>query len=131
MNYTIKPIVCDYAVIRLGEGIVCICNIKRNAELIADILNADTEDSCAYSYEKYPFAKYKIVKAESEELPPVTPQPKTGHWILTDYQGVQPVGYLTYRCSECGREICSKYHGKLSLLKEYPYCHCGAKMAES
>lgn len=53
---------------------------------------------------------------------------RTGHWILNDTQGVQAVGYLTYHCSECGREICSKYHGKISLLKEYPYCHCGAKM---
>lgn len=55
---------------------------------------------------------------------------KTGHWILNDYQGVQAVGYLTYHCSECGREIRSKYHGKISLLKEYPYCHCGARMIE-
>lgn len=57
-------------------------------------------------------------------------EPKTGHWIRNEKQGVQAVGYLTYHCSECGREICSKYHGKISLLKEYPYCHCGAKMAE-
>lgn len=56
------------------------------------------------------------------------PQQKTGRWILNDDQGVQAVGYLTYHCSECGREISSKYHGKISLLKEYPYCHCGAKM---
>lgn len=53
---------------------------------------------------------------------------KTGHWILNDNQGIQAVGYLTYHCSECGREINSKYHGKISLLEEYPYCHCGAKM---
>lgn len=53
---------------------------------------------------------------------------KTGHWILNDNQGMQAVGYLTYHCSECGREISSKYHGKISLLKEYPYCHCGARM---
>ena len=55
-------------------------------------------------------------------------KPNTGHWILNDNQGVQAVGYSTYHCSECGREICSKYHGKISLLKEYPYCHCGVKM---
>ena len=61
-------------------------------------------------------------------IPPVTPQPKTGHWMLNDNQGVQAVGYLTYHCSECGREICSKYHGKISLLENYPYCNCGAKM---
>ncbi len=67
MNYIVKPIVCDYAVIRAGAGMVCICNIKRNAELIADILNADSNDECAHSYDKYPYAKYKIAKAESEE----------------------------------------------------------------
>lgn len=67
MNYTIKPIGCGYAVIRIvPDEIVCICSIQRNAELIADILNAEYEDSCAYSYDNYPFAKYKIVKAESE-----------------------------------------------------------------
>ncbi len=56
--------------------------------------------------------------------------PKTGHWILNDNQGMQAVGYMTYHCSECGREICSKYHGKISLLKEYPYCHCGCRMVK-
>lgn len=68
MKYTVAPIVCDYAVIYTYTGeTVCICNIKRNAELIADILNADSENSCAYSYDRYPNAKYKIVKAESED----------------------------------------------------------------
>lgn len=67
MEYTVKPIVCDYAVIRIGsKDIVCICNIRRNAELIADILNGDTENSCAYSYDVYPYAKYKIVEKEKE-----------------------------------------------------------------
>ena len=68
MEYTIKPIVSDYAVIRIGTPeIVCICNIKENAELIADILNGDTDNYCAYSYRTYPNAKYKVVKAESED----------------------------------------------------------------
>ena len=53
---------------------------------------------------------------------------KKGKWILNETQGVQAAGYLTYHCSECNREIISKYHGKISLLKEFPYCHCGAKM---
>lgn len=66
----------------------------------------------------------KMVELAVEE----TKRPK-GKWILNDYQGVQAVGYLRYHCSECGREICSKYHGKISLLKEYPYCHCGAEMS--
>ena len=71
---------------------------------------------------------YDNLFAFVDNLPPVTPKHKTGKWILNDNQGVQAVGYLTYHCSECGREICSKCHGKSSLLKEYPYCHCGAEM---
>lgn len=68
MNYVIKPIVCDYAVINVNERkIMCICNIRRNAELIADILNADSDNECAYSYDIYPYAKYKVFKGESEE----------------------------------------------------------------
>ena len=68
MKYIIKPIVCDYAVICVNTGkIMCICSIKRNAELIADILNGDDDNSCAYSYDVYPNAKYKVVKAESED----------------------------------------------------------------
>lgn len=55
---------------------------------------------------------------------------KKGKWILNETQDVQAVGYKTYHCSECGREIISKYHGKISLLKEFPYCHCGTKMWE-
>jgi hypothetical protein len=62
------------------------------------------------------------------DAPPVTPTHKKGKWILNEEQGMQAVGYKTYHCSECNREISSKYHGKISLLKEFPYCHCGAKM---
>ena len=59
---------------------------------------------------------------------PTVEERKVGKWILNDNQGVQAVGYKTYHCSECNREISSKYHGKMSLLKKYPYCHCGADM---
>lgn len=62
MRYTVKPIVCDYAVCGDGE-IICICNIKRNAELIADILTGDS-DYCSYTYDRYPYAKYNVIKKE-------------------------------------------------------------------
>lgn len=66
MRYFVKPIVCDYAVICADtKEIVCICNIRRNAELIADILNVD--ENSAYSYDIYPYAKYKAVKKEREK----------------------------------------------------------------
>lgn len=68
MKYITRPIVCDYAVICVNTGdLICICNIRRNAELIADILNGDSDNSCSYAYNVYPNAMYKIVKAESEE----------------------------------------------------------------
>lgn len=80
-------------------------------------INEDSKNSNTYKFFQM------TLKALEQE-------PKIGHWIRNEKQGVQAVGYLTYHCSECGREICSKYHGKISLLKEYPYCHCGAKMVE-
>jgi hypothetical protein len=47
-----------------------------------------------------------------KEMPPVTPQPKTGHWIKKD-------GYSD--CSECGSHI----------VTEWDYCpKCGAKMID-
>lgn len=71
MKYIVKPRACDYAVICIGIGTdktICTCILQRNAEIIADILNADNGDCYhAYSYSVYPNAKYKIVKKESEE----------------------------------------------------------------
>lgn len=54
----------DYAVINTNTSkIICICNIKQNAELIADILNTD-DNVYAYSCGVCPNAKYKIVDAK-------------------------------------------------------------------
>ena len=76
------------------------------------------------------FLSDNTVEAHKMAIKALEQEPKTGHWIRNEKQGVHAVGYLNYHCSECGREICSKYHGRISLLKEYPYCHCGAKMVE-
>lgn len=59
-RYIVKPIVCDYGV--YGDELVCICNCQENAELIADILNADKENDMSYSYSVYPFAKFHLEK---------------------------------------------------------------------
>lgn len=63
-----------------------------------------------------------------EKLPPTTPKPKTGHWV---YDEVCSDWYDTvYKCSCCERRvsfsrICEAEDG---IYKNYPYCHCGAKM---
>ena len=61
---------------------------------------------------------------------------KTAVWVLTDTRGL----FLhDFTCSNCGRvESATKYFtGKgnydmratvSELMREYPYCHCGAKM---
>lgn len=59
-------------------------------------------------------------------LSPVTPQPKTGHWIAKD--GFD--GDTYYDCSECGESFCLIYGTPTDNL--YNYCpNCGAKMEVS
>lgn len=97
-----------------------------NRKAVLDLIehyNSDGLGSVFYSYEQ----GVKFTNAVNN-LPPVTPTRKKARWILNETQGMQTVGYKTYHCSECNREINSKYHGKISLLKEFPYCHCGAEM---
>ena len=63
-------------------------------------------------------------------LPPVTPQPKTGHWIEHyDEDGCGEL-YSHWVCSECGRSVGFNLANIEDVLRDYPYCHCGAKMVE-
>lgn len=55
-----------------------------------------------------------------DNLPPVTPQPKTGHWIIID-----DCERFIAKCSECGRIEDSR------MISKYSYCHCGAKMIDT
>lgn len=71
---------------------------------------------------------YGILEDNIKTMPPVTPQPKTGHWILkrTFPTKIYDEYLNEYKCSECYREIrCTE-----SQLVNYPYCHCGARMVE-
>ena len=43
-------------------------------------------------------------------------------WVFTADFGPSEL----YHCSRCGRE--EVRFGKSSIYKQYPYCHCGAKM---
>ena len=74
------------------------------------------EQTCHSKCEEYHFLA---------TLPSITPQSKTGHWILADKQNKEDVENDNYRfiCSECQ---CSDIHAKGTKV---PYCwKCGSKM---
>lgn len=55
------------------------------------------------------------------------PRPK-GRWEI--YEQLREFKAIL-KCSVCGRDICVPYpYNKKSIIKGYPYCHCGADMRE-
>lgn len=61
--------------------------------------------------------------ADIKNAPPVTPQPKTGHWIEEDMFD----GDIAYRCSECDEPFCLIDGTPTDNM--YNFCpNCGAKM---
>jgi hypothetical protein len=75
-----------------------------------------------YTLTEYHTALDMAIKALDRE-------PKTGHWIYDDeYSDLLDA---IYECSCCKRILIVPYEAKNEVYKNYPYCHCGAKMAES
>jgi len=67
------------------------------------------------------------VKDVKDSLLDVPSAEKHGKWILITNNYIDPQNYM---CSVCGRII--KYYGIPELLlKNYPYCNCGARMGRS
>lgn len=69
---------------------------------------------------EYEYARELLQKtmAEINSLPPVNPQPKTGHWINGDCKGGN--------CS-----ICGEYYAFYPESGDFNYCpNCGAKMID-
>ena len=63
------------------------------------------------------------------ELPPVTSQPKMGHWEWMQYDGNPNIG--NWHCSECNRIVCGAITS-VNPIYAYKYCPtCGAKMQEA
>lgn len=104
---------------KLKEQEPCEDCISRQAVLDAIMAN------CVWENE-YNLTSSRIKKAV-ESLPPVTPQPKIGRWVLSG-------GY--WRCSECKEKALLKLDTSKGSCKEYMpiksnYCpNCGAKMRE-
>jgi DNA-directed RNA polymerase subunit RPC12/RpoP len=69
-----------------------------------------------------------------KSMPPVTPQPKTGHWIDDNENEIDAqYGRHLYKCSECN-EYADMFVGGTEDwwdLEKPNYCpNCGAKMIE-
>jgi ribosomal protein S27E len=103
---------------------------------IKNELNGDTVSRQAVKEQmiKYGFHAPDMTVTEFvEDLQPVTPQPKTGHWITKDgkEQGYDIAGiktwYIQIMCSECGF-IKTAIEGHTG---QYHYCpSCGVRMLE-
>ena len=95
----------------------CVCISKQQA----------IDAVCRWGVDNERNGKLMITMAEAkqsivdllDDLPPITPQPKTGNWIenAPEYQNIDP----PYICSECGN-----LH-----LRKTNYCdQCGCRMVE-
>ena len=67
-----------------------------------------------------PSAEYLKQKEAYDLAIKALERPK-GKWKLS---AISEIGKDWYKCSVCGREI----HTIEKMLKEYPFCHCGADM---
>lgn len=75
-------------------------------------------------FEIQQLSDWKQYKKMLENLPPVTPKPKTGHWMAQDIHNCHTI----FRCSECGY-IHNFMHLYGKPTADYTYCpNCGAKM---
>lgn len=65
-----------------------------------------------------------LLEAPAAEVEPV----RHGRWIVQKCECIS----TTFECSECGRTVdaSNDYFAKPTehIAKQYPYCHCGAKM---
>ena len=69
--------------------------------------------------------KTSWIRRKIEKMPSVEPERKVGKWIrFIEGDDIIHTGYM---CSECKRTI-KVFKGV--KLKQFPYCHCGAKMVD-
>lgn len=63
------------------------------------------------------------IASDLEDMPLADVVPvRHGTWLpIVSYNN-------TYKCSECGRLLVDITDGLKMVAKNYPYCHCGAKM---
>ena len=83
-------------------------------------------DDWGYGRERVNAYEAMLHMVKSEYLyPSVEPERKVGKWIrFIEGDDIIHTGYM---CSECKRTI-KVFKGV--KLKQFPYCHCGAKMVD-
>lgn len=94
------------------------CGDAISREAVLDALHVEGRPTKRFDY-------VIEVRRDIKALPPVTPQPKTGHWIQTGAEEL-PFGVTIpeLTCSTCGLSN--------GLIIPRNYCpKCGTKMAES
>ena len=79
-------------------------------------------DDCAQTSE-YTRLGFETAMEVVKSLPPVTPKPRTGHWVAIDDEP-----HEDYECDTCGYVV-STFTANIEPHTEYKYCpNCGAKM---
>lgn len=99
-------------------------SISRQAvnTLIDELARAISDERCCISRGR----STATIMRDIYHLPPVTPQPKTGHWEWVQYDGNPNIG--NWHCSECNRIVCGAITA-VSPVYAYKYCpSCGADM---
>lgn len=99
--------------------------IKADGDAISRQAAIDAVLKLTYADEAYGYADAKDLVDSLEKLPSAQPERKTGRWI----QDTVGLMVTEYKCSECGRTV--RDDTGYDVYKDYPYCHCGAKMAKT
>ena len=103
--------------------------ISRQDALRAFMYATNGERLPDYDCDNYPVTyDLRYIKKTLRALPPVTPQPKTGHWMINEDSTDR--FFATYECSCCKRAIIVPHDVMKAVYKDYPFCHCGAKMGK-
>ena len=101
-------------------------SIKTELEPCEDAISRQAVDDAIYDYSRSCDVNYAQIMEFIDKLPPVTPQPKMGRWIMSDDGLYRPI------CNNCGAH---PWKGYIPTVEEatdvFKYCpNCGAKMSE-
>ena len=98
------------------------CEDSISRKVVRDTIFAE----CSGAKLDIDFAKVLLLQRAIKSLPSVTPQPKTGHWILRDDINGQ------YQCDKCGMfSGLSKFDVEEEGWELSNFCsNCGTKMVE-